>query len=62
MDTLINIIDKTLFIYMKLNVQGTLHDLPAASVCNQCTAHILTKLWSDNRYTVMFVLYYQFTN
>lgn len=37
---------------MKLNVQGTLHDLPTASVCNQYNAHIFSKLWSDNSYSL----------
>lgn len=41
---------------MNLNVQAALHDLPAASVCNQYTGtHILTKLWSDNRYSLLSI-------
>lgn len=40
---------------MKLNVQGTLHDLPAASVCVQYTAHILSKFWSDNSYSLFSI-------
>lgn len=40
---------------MKLNVQGTPHDLHAASVCNHYTAHILTKLWSDNSYSLFSI-------